>query len=94
MTETFLRKETASSKDCDVFQVGSAIGDRSLYGNEFETVLKLIDHHRSQRFCLKVLCHDHQRLEGFLCEFQEGQDLIDGRDHLINNDDIDSSLVL
>lgn len=67
--------------------------DGRLDCHDLEGVLKLVDDHRSESFCLEVLSDDHQGLVSLLGEFHESYYLSGTLDDLINHDDINSVVI-
>jgi len=67
--------------------------DGGLDCHDLEGVLKLVDDHRSESFCLEVLSDDHQGLVSLLGEFHKSYYLTGTLDDIIDDYHIHSVVI-
>ncbi|GBR72421.1 hypothetical protein HP1_108 [Candidatus Termititenax spirochaetophilus] len=79
----------AAGQNSDVFQYGfAAVAEtRSFHGSYIQCAAQFIQHQSCQRFTLDVLGDDQQRTSGLHSLFQDRQNVLDGRNFLIGDQD-------
>ena len=85
-----LGDDLAARQDGDVLEhpLAAVTEARGLDGHGLERAAKLVHDDRRERLALDVLCHDQQRAAGLDDLLEHGQDVLDGADLRVRDQDV------
>ena len=93
MTEPLLGKQGTSSEYSYVLKVSTSISNGGFDSNYLKPVLQLVNYNSCERLCFEVLSKNYKRFLGLLRKLKERNDLLYGRNDLIDHHYVNTSLV-
>jgi|LauGreDrversion4_2_1035121.scaffolds.fasta_scaffold103028_2 hypothetical protein len=93
MTEPLLGKQGTSSEYSYVLKVSTSISNGGFDSNYLKPVLQLVNYNSCERLCFEVLSKKYKRFLGLLRKLKERNDLLYGRNDLIDHHYVNTSLV-